>query len=340
MLGNLASRATAASSDAPASPVETLRQLTVVLIVAALIETLVLRGGIRVGVHLPKDAAVQGPFEAASALGSLAFNFASILAIALMAWLIASAAVKEKGFLTRSALLGLGAATLSGLALTVVTDEPAADALFGVAAASLVLVLVAAAAGNERLGPAELIAVALVAAAYLSYQYYVLSYLFYRILDYAAVPPFSTTVLRLGELLALTAALAAFWAWGLPRWRNVGAAGFIAVFGGVLALTAAALSPASTMSILALWTSGLSLTLPWPVYALALALYLTTLIGCWRSGEAFWPAAGLLLVLLAGYMAESTYHHLLLLLGVATLAGLAEPREPAPRVLRTTIGLE
>ena len=92
----------------------------------------------------------------------------------------------------------------------------------------------------------------------------------------------------------------------------------------LLALTLAGLSPVSTMAILVLWTTGLSLFLPFPIYLLALALYLLTLVACWRSGDAFWTAAGLLLVLLAGYMAESTYHHLLVLLGVAFLGGIAQ----------------
>jgi hypothetical protein len=55
---------------------------------------------------------------------------------------------------------------------------------------------------------------------------------------------------------------------------------------------------------------------------------LLTLVACWRSGDAFWAAAGLLLVLLAGYMAESTYGHLLLLLGVAFLSGAVQRAAP------------
>lgn len=89
----------------------------------------------------------------------------------------------------------------------------------------------------------------------------------------------------------------------------------------LLALALAGLSPVSTMAILALWTTGLSLFLPFPIYLLSLGLYLLTLVACWRSGDAFWTAAGLLLLLLAGYMAEATYQHLLLLLGVAFLSG-------------------
>jgi hypothetical protein len=75
---------------------------------------------------------------------------------------------------------------------------------------------------------------------------------------------------------------------------------------------------------LALWTAGLSLILPFPVYLMALAPYVLTLVACWRSGDGFWIAAGLLIVLLAGHMPEAAYHHSLLLLGVAFL-GAALP---------------
>ena len=89
----------------------------------------------------------------------------------------------------------------------------------------------------------------------------------------------------------------------------------------VLVVAISSLSPASTTSILALWTSGMSLYLPLPVYLLSLGLYLLTVVACWRSGDAFWTASGLLLLLLAGYMPEATYQHLLLLLGVGFLSG-------------------
>ena len=308
----------------PALTAAGLQQLTAVLLAAVLAETLLLRGVTRIGVHVPKGEGVAGAFQAASFLGSLAFNFASLLVIVLVVVILGSIVRRMEEGLSRLALGGLSGAMLIGLGLSLTTDAPAADALFGVAVAVLVGFITIVTVSERRVGPAATLALILVAAAYLSYQYYVLSYLFYQILDYGAVPPMSTTVLRLGEALAVVAAAAAFWAWGLPRWRWVGKAGLSAVAAVLLALTLAGLSPASTMAILALWTTGLSLFLPFPVYLLALALYLLTLVACWRSGDAFWIAAGLLLVLLAGYMAESTYHHLLVLLGVAFVAGIAQ----------------
>ncbi len=312
----------------PALTTGGLQQMTAVLLAAALAETLLLRGVTRIGVHVPNGEGVAPAFQVASFLGSLAFNFASLLAIVLVVLILGSLVRRMDGGLSRLALVGLSGAMMMGLGLSLTTDGPAADALFGVAVALLVGFIAIVTVSERRVGAAAALALILVAAAYLSYQYYVLSYLFYRILDYGVVPPMSTAVLRLGELLAVAAAAAAFWAWGLPRWRWVGRAGLAAVAAVLLALTLAGLSPVSTMAILALWTTGLSLFLPFPVYLLALALYLLTLVACWRSGDAFWTAAGLLLVLLAGYMAESTYQHLLLLVGVALLAGAVQWSAP------------
>jgi hypothetical protein len=148
-------------------------------------------------------------------------------------------------------------------------------------------------------------------------------------------------VLRLGEGLVVVAGAAAFWAWGARRWRQAGFAGTSITAAAVLIVAAGSLAPAATTSILSLWTTGLSLFLPLPLYLLSLGLYLLTVIACLRSGEDFWTGAGLLLVLLAGYMPEATYDHLLLLLGVAFLSGAmtwavrGHARDPAELSTRT-----
>lgn len=322
MLESTAPRlATVKRSARPVLTADGLRQITTALLVAALAETLLLRIVTRIGVHLPKDPALTDTFRAASFLGSLAFNFASLLAIVLAVLVLGSIVPRIRNSVERAAFAGLSLAMLAGLGLSLVTGAPTADALFGVAVALLVGLIGLALAGERDSSPGARLALALMVAAYFSYQYYVLAHLFYRILDYGAVPPLSVTILRVGEVLTVAAAVAVFIAWGLPRWRWVGTAGLAAVGAVLFALILAGLSPASTMAILALWTTGLSLFLPFPVYLVALALYLLTLVACWRSGDAFWLAAGLLLVLVAGYMPEATYQHLLLLLGVAFLGG-------------------
>jgi hypothetical protein len=334
MMEGVRSRAVGERLTLVPPPSGSVRQLTTVFLAAVLAETLLLRGVVRVGVHVPKDRGMGDLFEAASLLGSLAFNFASILAIVLVGWLLASLVVRRKDAPAGILLAVLGLAMLSGLFFTLATDSAQADALFGVSAAILVCAVLLLARGERRISLMEAAAMTVIVAAYLSYQYYALSYLFYRILDYAAVPPASMSLLRAGEVLAVVASLAAFWSWGLPRRHRIGALGLIAVAAVLLALTLAALSPASTLAILALWTTGLGLVLPFPVYLAALSLYLLTMVACWRSADGFWMASGLLLILLAGYMPEATYQHILLILGVICLAGLAgeaDARQAATR---------
>ncbi len=97
------------------------------------------------------------------------------------------------------------------------------------------------------------------------------------------------------------------------------------------------ITPSSTTSILALWTTGMSFFLPSPVYLLVLGLYLVTIVACFRDKDAFWLGTGLLLLLVAGYMPEATYHHLLVILGVGFLAGAFHIVEEASVQTLTTI---
>lgn len=332
MLGEAAPRMVVGRRIArPALDPTLLRQLAVALVAAALLETALLRLVTRIGVHLPKEGGVSSAFEAASLLGSLAFNFASVLAIALAVVLLGAMVLRMESGVGRLTLAALSLAMLWGLGLSLATDGAAADALFGVAVTLLVGLVGLVLVRREEMPPAGRLAVALMVIAYFCYQYYALTLLSYRLLDYTAAPPLGIASLRLGEGLVVAAGGAVFWAWGVERWRRVGLLGLVVVAVLVVGVALGGVAPASTMSILALWTTGLSLFLPFPLYLVALGLYLVTLVACWRSGDAFWTAAGLLLLLLAGYMPETTYQHLLLLLGVGFLSGAARwaVRSPA-----------
>ncbi len=305
------------------------RQLTIVLLAAALLETALLRITVRVGVHVPKEAPLRSAFEAVSLGGSLAFNLASLLTIVLVALLLGLLVLRMEGRAEQLSLAALSLAMLWGLATCLATGDPTADAVFGLTISLLVGFVGLAFTGRET-SRAGRLALALIVVAYLCFQYYSLAHLWYRMLDYAAAPPFGAAALQLGELLVVLASVAVFWAWGAPRWQRLGLGGGALAAAPVLAISLASFSPTSTMPILALWTTGLSLVLPLPVYLLALGLYLATIVACWRSGDGFWPASGLLLILLAGYMAESSYQHLLLLLGIAYLSGAVRRALPEP----------
>ena len=64
-----------------------------------------------------------------------------------------------------------------------------------------------------------------------------------------------------------------------------------------------------------------------------------TVVACFRDKDAFWFGTGLLLLLLAGYMPEATYHHLLIILGVGLLAGAFNIGEEASEQIPAPISI-
>lgn len=298
-----------------------LRQVVQGLIVAALLEIALLRLATRIGVHVPRSELASDGLQFASFAGSFAFNSASILAIGLTALLLILLTMQVRDSIARAGLSVISAALMIGLAMSLITGRAVWDGVFGLAATLLVLMLSVTLMAKKDAGAGPRAAIALVVGAYVCYQYYSLSHIAYRLLDYTALPPMGIDVLRWGEVLVVLAAVAVFWAWGRPRWRLAGRLGIAAVAGIVVAVGLSSLAPSSTTSILALWTTGMSFFLPSSVYLVALALYLLTVVACFRDREAFWLGAGLLLLLVAGYMPEATYHHLLVILGVGFLTG-------------------
>lgn len=298
-----------------------LRQVVVGLIVAALLEITLLRLTTRIGVHVPRSELAGDGLQAASFVGSLAFNSASILAIGLTLLLLVLMMTRVRDGVARFGLLVVFGTLMTGLAMSLVTGEAVWDGAFGLATTTLVLMLGLTLMARRDVSSSQRTAVALIVGAYLCYQYFSLSYIAYRLLGYAALPPLGIEVLRWGELLVVLAAVAVFWAWGRSRWQRAGRLGIAGVVGLVGVVGLSTLAPSSTTSILALWTTGLSFFLPSTVYLIALALYLVTVVACFRDKDTFWIGAGLLLLLVAGYMPEATYHHLLVVLGVGSVSG-------------------
>ncbi len=298
-----------------------LRQIVLGLVVAALLEITLLRLTTRIGVHVPRSELAGDALQAASFIGSFAFNSASILAIGLTVFLLVVRTAQVRDKVARFSLAGFSGALIIGLVMSLITGGAAWDGVFGLAATLLVLMLGVTLMANKGVSTGPRAAVALIVGAYLCYQYYSLSHITYRLVDYAALPPLGIDVLRWGEVLVVLAGAVVFWAWGLPRWRLAGRVGIAAVVVLVVVVGLSTITPSSTTSILALWTTGMSFFLPSPVYLLVLGLYLVTVIACFRDKDAFWLGTGLLLLLVAGYMPEATYHHLLVILGVGFLAG-------------------
>ena len=93
-----------------------------------------------------------------------------------------------------------------------------------------------------------------------------------------------------------------------------------------LLLLASYLANGSTSAILSLWTEGLTLYLPFPLYLAAFWLYAWTVVGCFQRRDGFAVGCALLLLFVGGYALELTYQHLLAALALLVLTQPEEVR--------------
>jgi hypothetical protein len=144
----------------------------------------------------------------------------------------------------------------------------------------------------------------------------------------------STDILRFGELAAVLTPVAFFVAVALPHEWRVGKR-WIAPVLLSLALAAGNIADIATGSgytgVFSIWSVGFTLWLPWPIYAVSIALFLYAVLTCFARrvksrcyGDAN-IALGMLLILYAGYNLQLTYQHLLVVLAFALLTRVARP---------------
>jgi hypothetical protein len=309
---------------------DVLGPLIAATLLAAGTELVLLRLISRIGVHIPALPWLRGMYEAAVAAGNVAFPVATVLAAALLAAL----ALRLAG---RARAAALAVITVLGFQVWLLAAPTGAAGAalhaFLLAGALPAIVLAAAPAGLRR-GP--LVFLGLVAggqalAAVQAGSAQLAS------LGGRALP---LEVAVLGEPLLLAALLAAPALLAPPRWPRAALIG-----GGVAALVAAGmmLGNGSTARILAIWTFGVQMPAPWPLYALAAGTLAATAIAHWRAGRIA-ASAGLLLLALGGFAPPSSYQADLMLAGLVLLAfpqsaARAEAPEPS-RIERSPAGAQ
>jgi len=317
----------------PASAALTLESLAPyalwTLLAAGLGELFLYRMLSRIGVHIPKEGAALDVYNALVRTGSFAFNVSSV-AVFLALGLLAYASARRWG--SRQPLRAatpalIGAFGAISLLFAFVDEGESAKLAYGAFSAGLMIALAAIAWTDGRSDPLRKATVGMIVLAYLFAQYYTLSNQAYRALDLTAAPPATTRALEMAELLVVATALLAFWRWSGVRaglsWRpspvQLGVAGLL-VFAFLGAYRG---EDSSTAAILSLWTVGLTLYLPLPVYALALGLYAAALVACLgraRRDPAFLPdAIALGLLPVAGLTLDLTYQHLVALVALLLL---------------------
>jgi hypothetical protein len=189
------------------------------------------------------------------------------------------------------------------------------------------------------------VGVLLVALAYSGWLYYVVQ----QDLTDVGAPLLGAPLLflNLGEIAAVCAPAAFFSAIALPhdQWRHP--ARWILPTILVLVFTAGNVADAllnqGFMGVFAIWSLGMNLFLPWPLYAISGGLFVYSVLTCFtgkgrRSSEAN-PSTGLglLLLVFAGYALQLPFQFIMAVLSIALLSGLV--RVPSRRVLRSSTAL-
>ncbi len=185
---------------------------------------------------------------------------------------------------------------------------------------------------KRTLGRPAKVSILIVVLAYMGWFYYIVQQELAVRWGWEGVP---VLVLNLGEILALAAPFAFFATVALPggQWKHVRR--------WVLPIVAALLFAAGNIADMAvdqgftgvftLWSVGFTHFLPWPIYALAFAAFIYSILTCFSRarGKAEFAnpntGLGLLLLLFAGYNLQLTYQHLLALIAMLLFAGIARP---------------
>lgn len=307
------------------------------LLVAGLSELVLFRTLSRVGVHIPKQGVVLEIFDGLVEIGSYAFNVAT--AAAVVAVVVLSTALLKGQFGRRPLAIAVAPAliALAGVSvlLALLEEGPAARLVFGLISAAVMLALAGQALADRRQAPVRSLIVLVTVLAYLGGQYHVLAVQAYQSFAVNSNPPAGMAALEVAEALVLLNTFLIFSVWSGVRLRHDSRPTLtqLAVAGALIALFLGSYygrPDSSTASILSLWSLGLTLYLPVPLYALALGLFGATLVRCAdrarRDETAVWELVALGLLPVAGLTLELTYQHLVALTALLLLT-LANRRD-------------
>ncbi|MEO5952131.1 MAG: hypothetical protein ABIQ44_06615, partial [Chloroflexia bacterium] len=142
--------------------------------------------------------------------------------------------------------------------------------------------------------------------------------------------------LHVGELAAVLAPIGFFVAIALPNQRWTSIKRWIAPVLVALAFSAGNIADIifdqGFSGVFSIWSVGFTLYLPFPIYAISLALYLYTVLTCFSKTKGTWSqyggpnvGMGMLLLFFAGFYLQLTYQHVLAVMAVKLLTRIARP---------------
>jgi len=275
------------------------------LVATALVDWLIGRMVTRSAIAMPKSPPVIAVYQALTVFGQLAFTFTGLLTLLVAIW------IAWQSWQTRRAT-GLAFALPILIVLNTISLFVASAGWLAVGYQLLVMAAAAIVGGQVWRGDGEIkkkIAWSIPALALLAGGLYQVLPAFYVALRWSGPPPFTELLFNVGELLVVFSPVGLWWAVGQDavspyKWATIPALAFVAAY---------LLNPALT-AIIAIWSTGLTLYLPWPLYALSLWLASAVVIVSLRRGDA--EGWALLLLAAGGYAPQLSTQALLGLAGL------------------------
>ena len=286
------------------------------LLIAALADWLIGRTLSRAAIFMPKTGVMVGVAQALTFVGQVAFNLASILTLAAIAALAIRGFSRTERNLPRSvALVGLIGLSIVGM---IVPPSPAALLLFHVFTLAA-LITISVRAGSR-------LAVVVPALAIASMALFKIDQAVASLSGRPAQSAIALAAFQVGELFVVLSPVAVWWLHGrggrAREWTVAAIPAMLFAIGYVA-------NPSLTATM-AMWSVGLSLYLPWPVYAVSLWAATLTIIRAIHAGQL--AGYGLAFLLCAGYTAQLSSQVMLGLLGVWMLGAKRVSKFPAQSI--------
>jgi hypothetical protein len=286
------------------------------LVVVGVVDWLLARTVTRVAIFVPMPPALAGVFRLLDSAGQVAISLAGLLVFVVLGLLVREEWRQRWGLCLAPALAGLIALSLLFLVVPPAGWLALAGHFLYLALIALLVVRAAPQRGEgAHLSMTEWVALLLPALAIVAGRLHQALPALYATLHWPGPAPLTTPFFNLGELLIVSGAFALWWAYGrdAARW-----AWFIAAV-PTLAFAALYMANAHMIGILTIWSTGLTLYLPWPLYAAAIWLAGITLV----APRAHTRGIGWAILLLAagGYAPQLSAQAFLSLIAIYLLTG-------------------
>lgn len=253
---------------------------------AALIDWLIGRTFTRSAIFMPKSTGMIVVFQTLSVVAQLAATLTSLLALGALIWIAWEEWQTRRKIVLPLALVGCAGFSLFFLFVAPTGGWAILEHGMSLAVITLLTVRLRSATASKQ-WPLFFIAFTLMIS-----ELYQLTPSIYEALHWSGPPAWTTTLFNFGELLAVLSPIGLWWAF---RSKDDRRSSYAFALIPTLAVSILHYLDPATTGIMAIWSVGLTLYLPWPIYGLSLWLASVTAITSARRGT----AAGWVVLLLA-----------------------------------------